>query len=303
MKKKNLFIMLVALGAFAMSMFSCDTEDFFDQPTIEVTGFTLKELPGEYTHLDIDMLITNNDSREADISDVEYTVVIEGYTAEKEKEDINKTILVETPLKLTLPLTLKTIDAIKILAMLDEGKELKYSVTGTFHVDEPVLNLFDLPINIDGTASVDVGFEEFYEQPEVTVNDISGEYAINSLTSYKFDFDVNCTVENMDSRDVVVDEVEYVVYIEGVKSDTHLYSDSYTTNITIDGRANISLTLPVTLNLGLADGATLASALLDETVDYTVEGTFHVIKVDGGTADFLLPLYVTGSVPVTMVKP
>ena len=296
--------MLVVLGAFAMSMFSCDVEDLFEQPTIEVTGFTLKELPGEFTHLDIDMLVTNNDSREAFISDVEYTVVIEGYSAEKENVDINQDIFVKTPLELTLPLTLKTIDAIKILAMLDAGEELDYTVTGTFHVDEPVLNLFDLPINIEGTASVDVGFEEFYKQPEVTVNDMSGTYGINGLTSYVFDFDVNCKVENMDSRNVVVDEVEYVVYIEGVKSDTHLYSDSdsYTTDIAIGGGANISLTLPVTLNLGPVDGATLVTALLDETVDYIIEGTFHVIKVDGGTADFLLPLYVTGSVPASMVE-
>ena len=303
MKKKNLFIMLVVLGAFAMSMFSCDVEDLFDQPTIEVTGFALKKLPGEYTYLEIDMLVTNNDSREAFISDVEYTVVIEGYTAEKENVDINQDILVKTPLELTLPLTLKTIDAIKILAMLDAGEELDYTVTGTFHVDEPVLNLFDLPINIEGTASVDVGFEEFYKQPEVTVKDMTGAYAINGFTSYVFDFDVNCDVENMDSRNVVVDEVEYIVYVEGVKSNTHWYSESYSTDIAINGGEKIAMTLPVTMNLGVTEGLTLAAAMMDGTVSYTVEGTFHVIKVDGGAADFLLPLYVTGSVPATMVGP
>ena len=301
MKKERLIIILLVFIAF--TMFSCDKEDLFDQPSIEVTGYSLRELPGEYAYLDIDMLVTNNDSREALIKDVEYQVIIEGLVSEEENQVINQTIRTSTPLELTLPLTLKTNDAVKLLAKLDTGEELAYSVTGTFHVDQAVLKLFDLPINIEGTAFVDVGFEEFYDQPEVTVTEITGDYTINGITSYTFNLDADCVVENIDSRDVIIDEVEYVVFIEGVESETHLYSDTYSTDINIAGGSEIDLTLPVTLNLGITEGATLAAAMLDGTVSYTIEGTFHAIKVDGATSNFILPLYVTGSVPASLISP
>lgn len=276
--------------------------DLFIQPTIEVTGYTLKELPGDYAYLDIDMILTNNDSREAFVTDVVYTVTVEGITAEQEDEDINENITSGGSLELTLPLTLATNDAIQLLTMLDAGEELDYSVTGTFHVDEPVLNLFDLPIDIEGTATIDVGYEEFYEQPEVTVSGIDAEYTINGLTSYTFNLDVNCTVKNVDSREATIDEVEYVVFVEGSESDQHLYSDAYDTDLSIAGGGSVPLILPVSLNVGPAEGALLLGKLTDGTADYIVEGRFHVTLVDGTAADFTLPLYVEGNVPVTMVN-
>lgn len=296
---KYLSIILILLGSITMS--SCDKEDLFEQPSIEVTGYSLKELPGEFTYLEIDIILTNNDTREVHLADVEYQVVIEGITSEVEERDIDQDILVDTPLELRLPLTLVTRDAIQLLAKLDTGEELEYSVTGTFHVDDPILKRFDFPINIQGTAYVDAGFEDFYKQPEVSVNEMSGTYALNGLTSYKFDFDIACTVENMDAREVIIDEIEYVVFVEGVESETHLYSDSYRVNFTIEGNASKELNLPLSMNLGLVEGATLAAALLDQTVEYIIEGTFHAIEVDGASADFLLPLYITGTVPSTMI--
>jgi len=275
--------------------------DLFQQPTIKITGYSLQELPGDSTYLEIDMLVTNNDNREVYIKDIEYLAVIEGIEAREEKEEIGKTILVGTPLELTLPLTLFTQDAIQLLTMLDAGESLDYVVTGIFHVDEPVLNMFELPIDISGSATVETGFEEFYEQPDIVVNDIEGSYSINGITSYTFNLDVNCTVTNQDSRAVEIDEVEYVVTVEGVRSSEHLYSDAYDTNIQISGGEAIDLTLPVTLNLGISSGASLAGALLDGTASYIIEGTFHAILVDGTAVDFKLPLYDTGSVPVTMI--
>ncbi len=292
-------IMLVAIGV--ASMFSCDKEDLFDQPTIIVTGFSLDDLPGEYTTINVEVEVVNNDSKEATIKDATYQVTVEGFICETETVDIGQKIYNDVPLHLILPLTLKTTDAIQLLTKLDAGEVLSYTVVGTFHLDKAVLDVIDLPIDIIGTASVNVGFEDFFEQPDITVNDMDGTYVINNITSYVFDFDVNCDIENMDTRDAVIDEVEYTVIVEGVKSNTHLYSDTYSTNITIDGGATVDLILPVTLNLGLTDGLALAAAMADGTVSYTVEGTFHVIEVDGSTEDFLLPLYVTGSVPATMV--
>ncbi len=284
------------------SIYASIIGDLFMQPTVEVTGYTLKDLPGDFAYLDIDMIVTNNDTREAFVTDIVYTVEIEGITAEEQEADINETITPGGTLELTLPLTLVTSDAVQLLSMLDAGEELEYTVTGTFHVDEPVLNLFDLPIDISGTATVDAGFDDFYDQPEVTVNSIDADYQINGLTSYTFDLDVNCDVKNVDTREATIDEVEYVVFVEGSESETHYYSDAYDTNLVIDGGATVPLVLPVTLIVGPAEGALLVSKLGDGTADYIVEGTFHVTLVDGTAADFTLPLYVSGNVPVTMVN-
>lgn len=296
---KSFVLIFIILGTFIL--FACNKEDLFEQPSIEVTGYELKELPGTYTYIDIEMQVINNDSREAHIKDVEYLVIIEGFAAEKEEYTIDKEILVGTPLELKLPLTLVTKDAIQLLIKLDAGEELNYEVNGTFHVNNPVLKWFDLPINIDGKAWVDTGFDDFYKQPEVIVNDISGTYSINGLISYTFDLGVNCIVENKDSRDVIIDEVEYTVNVEGVQSQTHLYSDSYQTDIDIEGGDILSLTLPVSLNLNPIAGAALVAKMLDGTIDYTIEGTFHAIEVEGVSADFLLPLYVTGNTPASLV--
>ncbi|MFZ5941848.1 MAG: hypothetical protein ACOYXB_14860 [Bacteroidota bacterium] len=275
----------------------------FDQPTVEVTGYTLKELPGEYTHLDIDLLVTSNDNREAYITDIVYTVDIEGVISQEETAVINQSLVPGTPLQLTLPLTLLTNDAIQLLTKLDAGEPLGYHVTGTFHVDEPVINLFDLPIDITGTAQVEVGFEDFFEQPEITVNDINADYSVNLLGGkYNFNLNVNCSVQNMDTRGATIDEVEYVVWVEGVKSNTHYYSATYVNDLVIAGGETKDLTLPVTLSLSLSSGATLVTALIDGYADYVLEGTFHVTYVDGTTADFRLPLYDTGTVPVTLVQ-
>lgn len=272
----------------------------FVQPTVTVTGYELKELPGDTTYLDIKMLLTNNDTRTARIHDVHYTVIVDGITAIPEYVVVDETIPTDT-ITLVMPLTLLTSDAIRILEKLDAGEELPYEVTGTFHIDDPVLNQFNLPIDISGIAVVEVGYEDFYQQPEVTVNDMEGSYRINGFTSYTISYDVNCTVRNMEARAATIDEIEYTVTIEGTKSAKHYYTNAYSTDFEIGASANKDLTLPVTFNLGISSGAAMVSALADGTVEYVVEGTFHVILVDGTEADFTLPLYVTGSVPATMV--
>ncbi|MEA2076482.1 MAG: LEA type 2 family protein [Candidatus Marinimicrobia bacterium] len=273
----------------------------FEQPTIEVTGYELLDLPGDTTFMNITMLLTNNDTRTAHIYDADYQVVVDGISALPEYVIVDQTIPIDT-ITLTMPLTLLTADAIQMLTKLDEGESLDYVVTGTFHIDDPVLEEFDLPIDISGTATIDVGFEDFYDQPEVTVIAIDGTYRINGFTSYTLNFDVDCSVQNLDSREATIDEVEYTVTIEGVKSNKHYYSNTYSTNFVIAGSATEALTLPVTFNIGISAGAALVAAVADGSADYIVEGTFHVILVDGTAADFTLPLYIEGSVPATMVS-
>ena len=299
MKIRYLTLLMILAGSIAMS--SCDKEDLFEQPSIEITGYTLLEAPGEFTYLELDLILTNNDSREVHLAEIEYQVVMEGISSELEESDIDKDFLVDTPLELTLPLTLATNDAVQLLTKLDAEEEIDYTVTGTFHVDDPILKRFTFPISIQGTDYVEVGFEDFYEQPEVTVDEITGGYSLNGITSYRFDLNVACTVLNMDDRDVVIDEVEYIVYVEGIPSETHLYSDAYAENFVLAGDESKELNLPLILNLGLTDGAALALAVQDQLADYVIEGNFHAIEVEGSAADFLLPLYVTGSVPISTI--
>ncbi len=297
MKTKQFIFLLTVLGT--LTFFSCKNKDLFEQPSIEITGISLQELPGEYTHLNIDMEVTNNDSREATIADIAYQAVIEGITSEAMTSDINKEILVGTPLELTLPLTLKTKDAIKLLAKLDAGQKLDYSVTGTFHVDEPVLKRFDLPIDVQGTADVDAGYDDFYKQPDVTVTDLTVSSSGDDASGYTYNFDVTCDVKNNDTKNVSIDEIEYTVTIAGLTSETQLYSDTYSENFVINGGETVSLTLPVTFNnITASQKADLDNAIASGTVNYSAEGTFHAAEVDGTVTDFILPLYVTGSISV-----
>ncbi|MEA3392471.1 MAG: LEA type 2 family protein, partial [Candidatus Marinimicrobia bacterium] len=290
---KHLSLALIILSVFAL--FSCSIESMFEQPTVEITGYTLKGLPADTAFLDIDMTVLNNDHRQVHVADVDYSIVLEGVTLPDQTAIINQDMYPDSSMDLTLPLSMVTSDAVKILAKLDAGEELDYSVTGLFHVDDPVFNLFDLPLNITGTAAVDVGYEDFYEMPVVTVGEISGNFTANGTDSYIFDFEVACLVQNMDSRGATIDEVEYMVYIEGIPSETHLYSESYSTALVIAGDGSDSLTLPIMLTLDATSGAQLASAIDDGSIDYIVEGIFHATEVDSIETDFTLPMYITGN--------
>jgi hypothetical protein len=158
--------------------------------------------------------------------------------------------------------------------------------------------LFDFPIDITGNAIIDVGFDDFYQQPETTVNSFSGTYT-STYTTVTFNLMVDCTVQNMDSRAVDIDQVEYIVTVEGVVSNTHFYN----TPIFIAGNGSINLNLPVTLTVPIAQSSSLISALSDGYAAYIVEGTFHAVQVDGGAVDFVLPLYDEGTAPVTSFSP
>ena len=299
MKSKYFILAAIAIGTLLNT--SCKKEDLFEQPSVEIEKITLLELPGEFANIEVDLIVSNNDTREVHLADIEYQAVIEGITSQLEAHDIDQEILVSTPMKLTLPLTLTTSESIPILAKLYAGEKIGYNVTGTFHVDDPILNLFDLPINVTDSSFVDFDIEEFYDQPEVTITDITGSYTQNGLTGFTFDFDVSCTVENPNNLGVLIDEVEYAVTVEGVKSSTHLYSDTYDTDLTLDGESTISLVLPVTMIVDLVTGTTLGAAIADGSADYILEGEFHAIEVDGVSSDFLLPLYDAGSVPATVL--
>ena len=64
---KARFSVLVMLSVIVL--FGCKPEELFEQPVIEVTGYTLTDLPGEYAAIEVDVLLTNMDHRTADLKD------------------------------------------------------------------------------------------------------------------------------------------------------------------------------------------------------------------------------------------
>ncbi|MCD6337619.1 MAG: LEA type 2 family protein, partial [Candidatus Marinimicrobia bacterium] len=290
---KNLSTILIILGFFAL--FSCSIEDLFIQPEVEITNYTLLELPADTAFLDIDMLVTNMDKRQVHVADVDYEVVLEGITLPAQTAILDMDIYPDSTIDMTLPLSMVTSDAVRILAKLDAGKELNYTVTGLFHVDDPIYNLFDIPLNVTGTAEVDAGYEDFYDMPTVTLIDISGNFTANGSDSYIFDFDVTCAVHNNDARAATVDEVDYIVNIEGITTEEHHLSDTYPDGLFLEGNSDDTLTLPIMLTLDAISGAQLATAVHDGHIDYSVEGIFHATEVDSIDSDFTLPLYLNGN--------
>jgi len=142
-----------------------------------------------------------------------------------------------------------------------------------------------------------------FEQPDVTVVSYTGTYTKNGFpvpTSYTIHLTAHCTIKNMDDRSAEIDEVDYIPTIEGQVAEHELYSDTYPgTTISINAGETLNMDLPVTLNLNNVEGASLVSKLQDGTADYIIDGTFHTLKVDGASNVFQLPLYETGSVPIT----
>jgi len=304
MVKNYLFLFLIILGILLMST-SCDMKNFFKQPTVEVEGYTLVELPTEVTKLNLDITITNNDSREAYITDVTYIANIEGVVSEEMETTLNKDVPVGTPLEATIPLNLPTEGAVLLLSKLENGEELHYRVIGTFHVEDDDLGEFHLPLDIEGDSLVDVGYEEYFEQPEITVNNITGSYTINGFTSYTFNLIVNCTVQNMDSHSATVDKVVYKVYLEGVPSNQEVYYPNPVISLAAHGQAgdSVDLNLPLVFNTNPAQGAQIVAGASDSTLNYTIEGTFNATTelTPGRPTTFTLPLYKTGTVPATII--
>jgi hypothetical protein len=48
------------------------------------------ELPGKFANIEVDLLISNNDTREVHLADIEYQTVIEGLTSQLENHDIDQ---------------------------------------------------------------------------------------------------------------------------------------------------------------------------------------------------------------------
>ncbi len=304
MKLKNFSLPTILL--ILALLFSCNKENLFQQPSIKILSISLQDLPKDSAHLNINIELINNDKRSVHLADAQYQADIEGFLSGIQACKIDQDIETDIPLKLSLPLTLATEDAIQLLSMMDKGQTLDYQVTGTFHVDDPFYNLLTFPLDIQGTAEVDLGFEAFFNQPGVVVNEITGTYVIHTTagipTGYTFNLNVNTTITNNDSRSAEIDEVEYTPVIEGQTAEKSYYSDTYSNNLVLGAGDSVTLDLPVTLELNNTEGLNFLTALSDGYASYTVKGIFHTVKVDEQATDFNLPLYVEGEVPITVVR-
>ncbi|MCK4797707.1 MAG: hypothetical protein KAT05_10010 [Spirochaetes bacterium] len=289
---------IICIFSFVIIFFGCNLANWFKQPTVDVKDYTLTELPTEYTKLDVDVVVTNNDWRNAAVTTVTYKAEIEGVDSKSMTHKLNETLIAGQALDITMPLTLPTEGAALLLKKLGKGQKLDFTITGIFHVDDPCLSTFDLPLNTSGKAKVDVGYEEYFAQPEVEVNSFTVTSVTPGLFTTDIDLSVDITVTNMDTHDATIDEVEYIVNIEGVKSDEEIYNTTF--NIAAanligdDDEEDLTMT-----NISLHDvsNITLAAWTLAGHVSYTVTGTFHAeTDLGNGPIEFYLPLYVTGDV-------
>jgi len=261
---------------------------------MEIIGYSLLEFPDDSIHLEIEVQITNNDHRTVNIDEIAYQISIEGIMAKPEKVKISQEFSPETPLILDLPLSVATHDALSLFSQIESGEELAYQVTGTIHFDDPILKLFDIPLNVTGSASVDIGYEDFYTEPEVEISDIEVDFTLINLTTYQFDFTVTLSVVNENPYAITVDEMNYTVDIEGIVSDPGRYTDLNSSPFYIEADQSGSLQIPIVFTLALADGLALINALSDVIFAYEVVGDLHVIDVSGFPVDITIPYTKSG---------
>ncbi|NPV02024.1 MAG: hypothetical protein HPY53_11650 [Brevinematales bacterium] len=298
--KLGLFLSVILLS-------SCSLDSMFQQPQVTVIDYELVELPGDTTKLLIECDVKNMDSHDGDVKSINYVAVIEGVTSESMTYNTPFTMLGNQTLRMKLPLTLPTADAALLLDKLNAGKSLSYTVTGKFTADT-FLGTQELKLNISGSAAVDVGIEEFFQQPSVEMNETKG-FLVTSIGSPGVPPLVPATpvviqikeviVSNKDIHGAAVIKMDYTVNIEGVNSEKMSYTPSSPIPIASaqsNGAqivmSNMSVNFSYTSLLGVVSFTTVKT----NHVDYTIIGTV-LIEANLGTSNmqFYLPINTSGS--------
>ena len=286
----RILVFVLLLTAFG----SCRKEKLFVQPTTEIIGYSLREFPGDSIYLDIDVEITNNDDREVNISEIEYQVVVEGVSSGVELIVVDQEFKTDEPLLLTIPLTVATKDALELFSEIETGEELSYNVIGKISFNDPILKLFDMPINVSGTAVVDIGFDEYYEQPEIAITGISVDYEFISLTEYRFDFIVGSMISNPVPFEVTISEMEYQITLEGLMSDDHRYTELNSENLILPAEGAKTIDLPISFTLQLSDALPLIDALADGIISYAIDGNIQIVEVNEVPFELVVPFNLEG---------
>lgn len=308
MKRRNHASAAVAAALLAAGLataFGCSKEIFFRQPELRVLAAELLELPADRTSLSLTVQVSNTDRRGATVEQIRYTVLFpdDDVTSEQMTCEQAFALAGRDTVTLTVPLTVSTAGAARLLARLVDGEALAYRVQGEFLIDVPVLGSLALPLDFTGAATVAAGYESFFEQPAVTVDawDITG-FAGFPPTAVSMAADI--TVTNRSPYGATITEVRYLVRINGTDATQHEtcgeeFSIGPYDNDPAGGPDTVALAgMPFTMPAAIA-------ALLNGspgqilTVSYEVTGTFHATAVlGGGEQSFYLPLHATGTADI-----
>lgn len=295
---------------FLLALLSCSPT--FTQPEVTYNSFALLELPGVYVKLQVNADVTNLDRRDADITKVVYTAVVEGISSEEMTYETPFTIQKGATTTMDMPLTFTTANALAILEKLDNGTLLEYSVTGLFTANTCIGPL-ELTLDTTGTAEVVVDINDYFTQPGVTVNKVSytsgtSPYSGGLTLISAMDFVINATVKNNAAYAATLKSASYTVTLEGgLTSSAATYANSFDvapapasgSEVT---RTDMPASFPVTVS-NAAAFVTLASKI-GSLINFTVSGTMTLTAdIGAGDMDFVLPLSVAGTTTLEDATP
>ena len=312
--KPFIFFMLFVVTIAAFS--GCSRENFFKQPKLKILSVQLLELPTDTTKLSITAKVINLDRKAAVVKKIDYTVSF------PDDDVVSEMMTYEQDLALagndnvtqTFPLTITTEGAGKLLKKLVQGQTLAYQVQGDFVVHNAIAGTLTLPVDVSGDASVEIGYESFFEQPQVVVDnyvveDINWGPPPFYLPPISADLKADITVTNMSAYSATITEVQYLVKIEGTSATQYeTYGDEPAEAEFIIGPydndpGNPSDTKKLTA-LPFTMPATVAALFAgklgqDVEVDFEVIGTIQATVQFGLTEiDFSLPLHAAETTTV-----
>lgn len=314
MRSKYCFVFIIF---FLAIIFGCNVADFFAQPSVDVHDYFIKELPTGYTQLFVKVTVTNNDWRDAYVSDVEYKAVIEGVSSEKMSYKLKEKMIAKQGLKKTFPLLIKTSEAARLLSKLNNNEKLSFKITGNFNVNDSTLGAFTLPLKTSGKAKVTKGIDYFFSQPQIeiinyTVTQVPTVSVFPFLTitgGIKVNADIKVT--NKDSHSATLKYVEFISTLGGSITSSKK-SETYTPGIALSqyGGGSDSTTLNVTnIEFNQITGipaflnytALLSGQIVfNNPVTVNILGTMLVeCDLGNGSQEFYLPLNTTTTVTLT----
>jgi len=310
-----IFFMLAVL---CMSIFfGCSRDKFFKQPKLRIISAELLELPAELTKLQVTAKVINQDRKAATVKKITYTVRFtdDNITSEQMQYEENIEIGGMDNVTQTFPLTIKTAGAVKLLKKLEQGQTLAYEVTGEFVIENALVGTITLPFSVAGEALVEIGYESFFQQPLVAVNN----YAVKHINfsglplplPVSVDMTADITVTNLSVYGATISEVEYLVKVNGiaaVQSETY-GDDAAEPELTLGPFDNdagnpsdteILAAMPFTMPASVAT-LFIGKSGQNVSVNYEVIGTFTATATIGlEEIEFNLPLNVAGTTMVAV---
>ncbi len=288
-------------------IFGCTANQLFQQPSITVIDYELKEPPGEYTYLLMECDIKNNDTHDGDVKKIDYRVTVEGVQSQQMTYSEQFTMGGSQTVRKKLPLTFLTADALPLLLKIGGGSPLNYAATGNILADTP-LGEQNLDLNVSGSADLEIDLNDFFLQPTITMDETQG-FQVTVLGSPAIPPFIPASpttviikktdVLNNDTREVLVKKVEYTVTIEGVQSQKMTHTPASAIAVAANGQAGDTISiadLPLTFSYSALVAAVNFAVSGTYYVDYTIKGKV-LIEADlgEGPVEFYVPLDTSGT--------